>query len=114
MNIYMNKQFQIFSDNTQQMHIFLSICLFLIVSCTFIPANMKFTRLSGQLIIIIILGYILYRNFTETRKFAKQQMVLDENSIETSMDIKNNILASYVLCGFILLLLLYVIYSLRY
>ncbi len=111
-NIYMNKQFKVFSDNTQQMHLFLAICLFLIVSCMFIPANMKFTRTGGQLVIIMILGYILYKNFTETRKFSRQQVVLDENSIETATDLKNNILASYVLCGFILLLLLYLIYSL--
>jgi hypothetical protein len=73
---------------------------------------MKFTRTGGQLVIIMILGYILYKNFTETRKFSRQQVVLDENSIETATDLKNNILASYVLCGFILLLLLYLIYSL--
>lgn len=108
----MNKQLQQFFDNTQQLHTLLCMALFLIVAFLFIPANMKFVKFGGQLLIISILGYILYSNFTETRKFSQQQ-ILDADSIETATDLKNNILASYTLCGFILLLLLYVIYSLR-
>lgn len=108
----MNKQLQIFFDNTQQLHTLLFMALFLIVVFLFIPGNMKFVKFGGQLLVISILGYILYSNFIETRKFS-QQYKLDTDSIETVTDFKNNVLASYILCGFILLLMLYIVYSLR-
>jgi hypothetical protein len=34
---------------------------------------------------------------------------VDENSIETAADLKNNIIANYTLCGFIFLLMVYII-----
>lgn len=104
----MNKQLQVFFENTQQLHIFLCFILFIIITWLFIPTNMKFTRIGVKLLIIGILGYILYHNFIETRKFSQKQIV-DENSIETAADLKNNIIANYTLCGFILLLMVYII-----
>ena len=76
------------------------------------------------MLIIGMLIYILFKNFTETHNFGLIQQKLSKKKDEdkktqdmnedTLLDIKNNMIASYVLCGFILLLLLYVIYSLFY
>lgn len=109
----MNKHLQVFTDNTQQLQLFLGLTLFLVILCLFIPDNKKFLKIGSRLVVIGILGYLLYLNFTETRKFSQQKVVIGENDIESATDLKNNILASYVLCGFILVLLLYLIYSLR-
>jgi len=108
----MKNQLETFFDNTQQLHTLLCMALFLIVVFLFIPATMKVVKFGGQLLIISILGYILYSNFTETRKFSQSRLV-DAESIESTADFKNNILANYTLCVFIFLLLIYVIYSLR-
>jgi hypothetical protein len=110
----MNKQLQQFFDNTKQLHILLSIALLLIIIIMVAPINSGFIRYSGQAIIVVILMYILFNNFTETHNFVsaqKQSSKKDKMSEDTLLDLKNNTIASYVLCGFILLLLLYVIYS---
>jgi len=110
----MNKQLQQFFDNTKQLHILLSISLLLIIIIMVAPINSGLIRYSGQAIIVAILMYILFKNFTETHNFVsaqKQTSKKDKMSKDTLLDLKNNTIASYVLCGFILLLLLYVIYS---
>jgi len=120
----MNKQLQDFFDNTKQLHILLSIALLMIIITIIAPISNRFIKYSGQLIIIAILVYILFKNFTETHNFGliqqnmeKKRMEKDKDekkeeiSEDTILDLKNNTIASYILCAFILLLLLYVIYS---
>jgi hypothetical protein len=84
------------------------------------PIGKGYLKYSGQLFIVAILMYILFKNFTETHNFLLVQKKMKEKkkddkeeeiSDDTMIDIKNNTIASYVLCGFILILLLYVIYS---
>jgi hypothetical protein len=120
----MNKQLHNFFDNTKQLHILLSIALLFIIIIIVAPIEFGFIKYSVYLIIIGLLIYILFKNFTETHNFVLVQKKLekekkekknkkeDESSDEIMLDIKNNTTASYVLCGFILLLLLYVIFSL--
>ena len=120
----MNKQLQDFFDNTKQLHILLSIALLFIIIIMVAPIGNGFIRYSGQLGIVIILVYILFKNFTETHNFVEVQKKIEKDKLKKKkkgkqeeeddvnmIDIKNNTIASYVLCGFILLLLLYVIYS---
>jgi hypothetical protein len=116
----MNKQLLQFFDNTKQLHILLSIALLLIIIIMVAPIGNGMIRYSGQVFIVVILMYILFKNFTETHNFVSVQKKMekerlkkkeDDLSEDTLLDIKNNTIASYVLCGFILLLLLYVIYS---
>jgi hypothetical protein len=120
----MNKQLQDFFDNTKQLHILLSIALLFIIVIMVAPIGNGFIRYSGQLGIVIILVYILFKNFTETHNFVEVQKKIEKDKLKKKkkgkqeeeddvnmIDIKNNTIASYVLCGFILLLLLYVIYS---
>ena len=121
----MNKQLQHFFDNTKQLHILLCIVLLLIIIIMVAPIGKGFIKNSGQLIIVAILMYILFKNFTETHNLVLVQKNMnkkkgkgekgneenDENHETIMLDIQNNTIASYVLCGFILILLLYVIYS---
>ena len=122
----MNKQLLKFFDNTKQLHILLSIALLLIIIIMVAPIGNGIIRYSGQAFIVVILMYILFKNFTETHNFVSVQKMMekkrlkkhkkkeDDISEDTLLDIKNNTIASYVLCGFILLLLVYVIYSIFY
>jgi len=120
-NINMNKQLQLFFDNTKQLHILLCIVLLLIIVFIVAPIGVGFIKNSGQMIIIAILMYILFKNFTETHNMVLVQKGLkkknknknpdDADSETMTVDIQNNTIASYALCVFILILLLYVIYS---
>lgn len=121
----MNKQLQYFFENTKQLHILLSIALLLIIIIMVAPIGNGFVKYSGQVVIVVILIYILFKNFVETHNFALVQKDMEKNRLkkkkkkndddtltnENLLDIKTNTLLSYVLCGFILILLLYVIYS---
>jgi Ca2+/H+ antiporter len=124
----MNKQLQYFFDNTKQLHTLLAIALLLIIIIIVAPIGNGFVKYGGQAIIITILIYILFKNFTETHHFGLVQKEMEKDQLkkqkqkkkneeeeissDTMLDLKNNTVASYVLCGFILVLLLYVIYSL--
>ena len=136
----MNKQLQYFFENTKQLHILLSIALLLILIIMVAPVGNGLIKYGGQTVIIGILGYILFKNFTETHHFALVQKNMASDRLkkkeeadakgadakakgaDTKEDppltednmagIKNNTVASYILCFFILILLLYVIYSL--
>jgi hypothetical protein len=131
----MNKQLQNFFDNTKQIHIFLCVSLLLIIVIMVAPIGTGFIKYSGQVIIIMSLMYILFKNFTETHNFSLIQKNMEKDKIkrkekkmanketenekdepemdeDTRLDLQNNTIASYVLCVFILILLIYVIYSL--
>ena len=116
----MNKQLLNFFDNTKQLHILLCIALLLIIVTMIAPIGKVLINYGGQIGIVTILMYILFKNFTETHNFVSAQKrmkkikgdeALSENILQ---DIQYNTIASYVLCMFILLLLVYVIYSVIY
>ena len=123
----MNKQLQNFFDNTKQLHILLSIALLLIIIVRVAPIGIQLIKDGGQLLIIGILIYILFQNFIETHNFVLEQKRIEKDRLknnkekgknsedyisdDTMIDIKNNTIASYVLCGFIFILLAYIIYS---
>ena len=120
----MNKQLQYFFENTKQLHILLTIALLLIIIIMVAPISNRVVKYSGQVVIVVILIYILFKNFLETHNFALVQKDMEKNRLkkkkkneddnmtsENLLDIKTNTYLSYVLCGFILILLLYVIYS---
>jgi hypothetical protein len=125
----MNKQLEIFFDNTKQLHLLLSISLLLIMIIMVSPINLGFGKPVGQGVIVAILVYILFKNFTETHNFSILQKKLKKKQLkkeksknnrneeedmideQSFTDMKNNTIASYILCGFIFILLLYVIYS---
>ena len=130
----MNKQLQHFFEKTKQLHILLSITLLLILIIIVAPIGNGFIKHSGQIVIICMLIYILFKNLTETHNFVLVQKEIKKNSSkkrkngknkkkgegeegeeeinnDINIDVKNNTIASYVLCGFIIILLIYVIYT---
>jgi len=125
----MNKSLESYFDNTKQLHLLLTISLLIIIITIGIPNGYKYTKGIGQGIVISILSYILYKNYNETRNFQliQQDMKNKKNTIKKNandngdddddndkgdmIDMRNNTLASYTLCGFIGLLLLYFLYS---
>jgi hypothetical protein len=90
-----------FFDNTKQLHTLLAVALFLLV-LLLVLVQPGFLHTSGHLVIVGLLAYILYTNFNETRQLQ----------YSADAEVKKNALASYVLCVFILLLILYIMYSL--
>lgn len=113
----MQKQLQDFFDNTKQLHLFLSLALFFTLIVMFIPPKFKLGKMLSQSLVILFLSYILYCTLTETHRFSKLQdaSINSEdasiNSEDVSNDLKNNMIASYVLCAFIFLLIAYLFYS---
>jgi hypothetical protein len=110
----MNKQLNDFFDNTKQLHILLSITLFLLIVIMVAPIGIGYFRNIGQIIVIGILSYILYKNLSETHSLSNtiNNKVNEKNDSDNGFnnDIKSNIIASYILCVFVFLLLLYVMY----
>ena len=121
----MNKQQQHFFEKTKQLHIILSIVLLLILVIMVAPIGIGIIKYTGQAVIIVLLIYILFKNLTETHNFVLVQKETKKNiakkrkegkkeediNEDIMIDMKNNTIASYILCGFILILLVYVIYS---
>jgi hypothetical protein len=107
----MNSQMELFFERTKKIYMLLNITLFLLLLIMVVPINLGYGKHLSQIVIIFILSYILYQNFIETRNFALDD---DDNEpgSDISIDMRNNMIASYVLCVFILLLVLYVAYSL--
>ena len=99
-----NKSLQDFFDITNQTHLLLSVVLILVVATLVLPNG--FYSVIGKILVLAILGYIMYRNITETRRLTK-----DKNP---NTEMKTNALVSYILCFFIMLLFLYVAYTLIY
>lgn len=128
----MNKQLETFFDNTKQLHLLLSISLLLIIMIMVSPINLGFGKSIGQGVIVAILFYILFKNFTETHNFSILQTNLKKKQLKNKkhnkksikeedivddgefVDMRNNTIASYILCGFIFILLLYVVYSIYF
>lgn len=104
----MNNQFRDFFDNTNQIHILLSITLLCIIITFVAPAGVNYI---GKPLVVLLLSYILYKNFMETRIFQKKSSNKNTDDTELLREMKTNILSSYVLCGFMFVLLLYVIYT---
>ena len=100
----MQSNIHAYFDNTKQINIMLSITLFIIIIVMVIPTRLAYIRKSGQLLVIALLSYILYQSINETRLLSN---VKKENEKE---EVKPTVIANTVLNGFILLLLLYVVY----
>ena len=128
----MNKHLELFFNNTKELHVLLTIALLLIIIVMVAPFNLGIGQPIGQLVIVIILFYILFKNFIETHNFSLKQKQLKNAQMKskkkgekkmnndeyldaaTMADMRNNTIASYLLCVFIFILLLYIIYSILF
>lgn len=101
-----------YTNDSKNVCMYTTISIILILIFVISPLNtFMMTSIFSKLIIIIILGYTLYKNYTITTMFSR-------NSGTTMIDagpwssIKTNMSCSYLFSFFILLLLLSVIRSL--
>ena len=120
----MNKSLESYFDNTKRLHLLLTLSLLIIIITIGIPSNLMYIKITFQGIVVAILSYTLYKNYIETSKLETIQREMKkkikekgdtdddkDNKDKDTMDMRNNAIASYTLCGFIGLLLLYFTYS---
>jgi hypothetical protein len=101
-----NQSLQDFFDITNQTHLLLSVVLILVVATLVLPNGIY--SVLGKILVLTILGYILYRNITETRR------LMNAKNKNPNTEMKTNALVSYILCFFIMLLFTYMAYTLIY
>ena len=124
----MNKSLESYFDNTKRLHLLLTLSLLIIIITIGIPSNLIYIKGTFQCIVVAILSYTLYKNYIETSKLETIQREMkkkikekgatdddknnkDKDKDKDTTDMRNNTIASYTLCGFIGLLLLYFTYS---
>jgi hypothetical protein len=100
-----------YAKSTQNVCLCMSISVFLIMLFMMTPLNsFVLSSIVGKLIILLLLGYTIYYNFTQTNKFANSFNV---NMMSDSWDpVKTNIGCSYIFSGFLLILMLTVLQKL--
>jgi hypothetical protein len=108
----MNKILQSFLDKTQEIHILLSSALILILIVMVAPVGTRYFKTGGQILIIGFLLYIVYLNFTVTLNFNNK--LKNKKPDDLLIDMKNNVYISYTLSAFIVILIVYLSYSLFY
>jgi hypothetical protein len=111
----MHNNLQSFFDNTKHIQLLLSVTLFLIIITMVLPHSLASIKMFGQVLIIVLLSYILFKNFIETRLLAAASATgsTDKDQDKNQdRDITSNVLASYILNAFIMMLLLYCVYLL--
>ena len=102
--------FHVFADNTKQMCGVISISLFILIIIMIAPINLSSViSMIGKIMIIIMLSYTGFKNFKETNTLVDNTPDLfsdDQYSI-----IKNNILLSYTLTFSVMILIIYISYT---
>ena len=82
-----------------------TVAIFLIILFIISPLNIFIlVSIPGKLLIASILAYTLYKNYIITNKLAKNSQLMPDN-------LKTNIICSYILSFFILLLFFSVLQS---
>jgi hypothetical protein len=97
-----------YAKSTQNVCMCVAISMFLIVLFMMTPLNtFLISSIFGKIIIIILLGYTLYYNVSNTNKFSKNFGV---NITSGNWNVvKTNIVCSYVFSFFLLVLMISVI-----
>ena len=94
----MNKQLETFFDNTKQLHLLLGVSLLLIIMIIVSPIDLGFGKPLGQGIIVAILFYILFKNFTETHNFSLLQKKLKKMQLKEEKLKKKMIMRVAMVC----------------
>ena len=97
-----------YAKSTQNVCMCLAISLFLIIIFIMTPLNtFLLSSILSKIIILILLGYIIYYNITNTNKFANEFNI---SFTSGNWDVlKTNILCSYIFSAFLLVLILSII-----
>jgi hypothetical protein len=96
--------FHLFAKNTKQTCMLMCISLFIIVIITVLNSNSIRSKLF-LLAAVSLLSYCLYTNMKETSVLYHSQ------SLENDIDIKKNIVMSYVFSSVLILFIFYVLYT---
>lgn len=99
--------FYLFSKNTKQSCILMCISLFIIIFITMFNNNNIRSKLL-LLTAVLMLVYCLYTNIRETGILYNSHS--GENDIDI-IDIRKNIITSYILSGFLIIFIMYVLYT---
>jgi hypothetical protein len=107
----MSTIFHTYSNNTKFVYILISIALLLIIITTIAPIGLSASKLFvGKIVALVLVGYALSKNCAETNKLVKNMP--DLFSDQNLKGIRNNALLSYTLCVSMLVLFIYVFYTL--
>ena len=100
-----------FLKKTQLVSVMIGIAILLIIVVNWLsPTNLKISVLI-KLIIMALISYSFYLNYTETAKIVKNAPELIDNTRKNYTGFRTNIILSYALCGFLFGLFLYIAYS---
>jgi hypothetical protein len=93
-----------YAQSTQTVCLYLCIAIFLIILFVLSPLNTYFlTGLFSKVIILLLLGYTIFYNISQTNKFANDfNITIFSGNWST---IKTNIAYSYIFTGFLLILM---------
>ena len=102
--------FHMFADNTKQTCGIITLSLFIILILLVTPFNAgRMYIIISKILVIIMLLYTFLRNFKETNRLVKNIPEIFSNQQFSS--IKNNMLLSYILTISIMVLIIYIVYT---
>ena len=93
-----------YAQSTQTVCLYLCVAIFLIILFVLSPLNTYFlTGFFSKVIILLLLGYTIFYNISQTNKFANDfNISIFSGNWST---IKTNIAYSYIFTGFLLILM---------
>lgn len=102
--------FHTFANNTKQTCLVTAISLFSLLVVMIAPINIgKMYLITSKIIIIFMLGYIFLRNCKETNKLISN--IPELFSDQQFSSVKTNTILSYILSISILVLIIYITYT---
>ena len=105
--------FHTFADNTKLVCTIIGLALLVIVFTTIAPSNIGRINIGlGKVIAIILLCYAFFKNCKETTQLIKN--IPDLFSNPEMYKIRNNTLLSYILSVSILILIIYIGYTILF
>lgn len=102
--------FHTFADNTKQTCFVTALSLFVLSVIMIAPINVgKFYIIIGKILVISMMGYIFLKNCKETNRLISTIPDLFSNELHSTMKI--NTILSYMLSISILILIIYITYT---
>jgi hypothetical protein len=99
-----------FSKATQNVCLCLGVSFFIIIVFLLSPLNrFILSSVFGKISVLLLLGYTLYYNTTQTNKFANKYNI--KLHINNWTSLKTNVLCSYIFSVFLLVLMYTIIHK---
>jgi hypothetical protein len=102
--------FKIFTEKTKQICLITTTSIIIVIMFAVTPLS-NYTKLSFimKFISIILMGYIIYLNYSQTELLRSASLVTESEQIKSQL--KKNIMCSYAFTLFIGLLIIFVLKS---